>query len=247
MGKKGSKSWIGSKCHVAETAEKGKVNFITDVIYQKAHEHDSRIHETFREDNDRRGLDPEKLYADSSYISGPSICEYRRHGQELMGYMKGVIKRKPEPFRMDRFTVDMEKLQAVCPAGHVSARSTIRKGGYFNIYFDRSTCMKCPFFSGCVGTNTKDKRRALLVSKYQEYIQERRAEQKTEEFIKEMSVRSQIEGTMSEATRFHGLRYAKYRGEAGHQLQFYLTASALNVKRLIKVLTKRRKKELVDG
>lgn len=230
---------------MAETAEKGKVNFITDVIYQKAPEHDSRIHEKFREGTERRGLDPEKLYADSGYINGQSICEYQGRGQELMGYMQGENKRKPEAFRMAKFSVDMEKLEAVCPAGHLSARSTVKKGGYFNIYFDQSTCMRCPFFSECVGTHTKDKRRALIVSEYQEYIQERRQVQKTEEFRKEMSVRAQIEGTMSEATRFHGLRYAKYRGEAGHQLQFYLTASALNVKRLIKVITKRRKKEAV--
>jgi len=53
-----------------------------------------------------------------------------------------------------------------------------------------------------------------------------------------MSVRAQIEGTISEGTRFHGLRHAKYRGKAGHQMQFYLTGAAINVKRLIKAITK---------
>ncbi len=33
MGKKGQKKCVGSKCHVVETAEKGKVNFITNMIY----------------------------------------------------------------------------------------------------------------------------------------------------------------------------------------------------------------------
>ncbi len=55
-----------------------------------------------------------------------------------------------------------------------------------------------------------------------------------------MRVRSQIEGTISEATRFFGLRNAKYKGEAGHKLQFYLTGAALNVKRLIKALNNGR-------
>jgi hypothetical protein len=68
------------------------------------------------------------------------------------------------------------------------------------------------------------------------YVRERRAEQRREKFKKEMSVRAQIEGTVSEATRFLGLRYAKYKGEAGHQLQFYLTGAALNIKRLIKAI-----------
>lgn len=51
-----------------------------------------------------------------------------------------------------------------------------------------------------------------------------------------MSVRSQVEGTISEAVRFLGFRNAKYKGEEGHQFQFYLTGAALNVKRMIKAL-----------
>jgi len=53
-------------------------------------------------------------------------------------------------------------------------------------------------------------------------------------------IRAQVEGTISEAVRFHGLRKAKYKGESGHRLQFYLTGAALNVKRLIKVLNNGR-------
>ena len=43
---------------------------------------------------------------------------------------------------------------------------------------------------------------------------------------------------MSEGTRFMGLRYAKYKGEDGHKLQFYMTGAALNVKIMIKAMTK---------
>ena len=63
---------------------------------------------------------------------------------------------------------------------------------------------------------------------YSEYIKERRMKQKEIKFKKEMKVRAQIEGTISEGTRFHGLRYKKYKGESGDQLQFYLTGAAIN-------------------
>lgn len=53
-----------------------------------------------------------------------------------------------------------------------------------------------------------------------------------------MSVRAQVEGTISEGVRFCGLRYARYKGGAGHRFQFYMTGSALNVKRLINAITK---------
>jgi len=59
-----------------ETAEKGKINFITNMVYQRANEDDSRVHGQVREENERRGLHPEKLYADSKYISGAAIREY---------------------------------------------------------------------------------------------------------------------------------------------------------------------------
>jgi len=88
LGKKRGKSWVGSKCHVVETAEKGQVNFITDMIYQKANEHDSKIHEKVKEGNEQKGLQPDKLYADSGYVNGASLKEYKRHGQELMGYIQ---------------------------------------------------------------------------------------------------------------------------------------------------------------
>ncbi len=62
LSKKASKGWVGSKCHVVETAQKGKVNFITNMIYQQAQAHDCNIHEKLREGNECRGLHPEKVY-----------------------------------------------------------------------------------------------------------------------------------------------------------------------------------------
>lgn len=148
LGKKASKGWVGSKCHVVETAQKEKINFITNMIYQQAQAHDCNIHEKLREGNECRGLHPEKVYADMSYINDGAIC------------------------------------------------------GYY------------------------------------EYVRERREKQQSEAFRKEMSVRAQIEGTISEGTRFHGLRHARYHGEVGHQMQFYLTGATINVKRLIRAMTR---------
>jgi hypothetical protein len=51
LGRKGKSCWVGSKCHVVETAEKGQVNFLTNMIYQTANEDDSQIHERLRKGN----------------------------------------------------------------------------------------------------------------------------------------------------------------------------------------------------
>jgi hypothetical protein len=234
MGIKGKTSWVGSKCHVVETAEKGKINFITDMVYQNANKDDSKIHGKIKEGHERNGLKPEKLYTDGNYLSGALIHEYRENGQELMGYKKSDNSKKPEGFKLDRFVVDMKAMKATCPAGGVSINAITRKNGDIECYFSKAVCRGCKHFVECVGVNNKSKRRVLRISPYYADICERRKEQKTESFQKEMSVRAQVEGTISEAVRYLGFRYAKYKGESGHQLQFYLTGAAVNVKRLIR-------------
>jgi hypothetical protein len=237
LGKKASKGWVGSKCHVVETAQKGKVNLITNMIYQQAQAHDCNIHEKLREGNECRGLHPEKMYADMSYINGGAICEHRKHGQELMGYIRGQYAKKPEEFKAYSFSIDMQELKAICPAGQSTSHTLLQKDGYIGFQFRQSTCVKCPFWNECVGTKTPIGRK-ISVSPYYDYVRERREKQKSEAFRKEMSVRAQIEGTISEGTRFHGLRHARYHGEFGHQMQFYLTGAAINVKRLIRAMTR---------
>ena len=237
LSKKGKTTWVGSKCHVVETAEKGKINIITNMIYQRANESDSRIHEQVREENEQRGLQPEKLYADTKYISGAAIRDYRQGGQELMGYIQGDRSKKPEAFKLQKFNIDMHTLKAVCPAGKESLSSRFQKNGKIIVYFSRATCKDCAFYHECVG-QSKMKSRVICVAPSYEYVLERRGKQKTEAFKSEMSVRAQVEGTISEGVRFCGLRHAKYKGEDGHKCQFYMTGAALNVKRFIKAITK---------
>jgi transposase len=236
LGIKGKTSWVGSKCHVAETAEKGNVNFITNMIYQKANEDDSQIHGKLREGNEQRGLQPEKLYADTNYISGTEIKEYRSQGQELMGYIQGNTTKKPEDFKLQKFDIDMNTLKAVCPAGKESLEGRVTKRGRIRIMFNRATCKECAFYQECVDT-ARDKARKLTVQPDYDYVRERRELQETAAFRDEMKVRAQVEGTISEGVRFMGLRNAKYKGEDGHEAQFYMTGAALNVKRLIKAIT----------
>jgi hypothetical protein len=102
--------------------------------------------------------------------------------------------------------------------------------------FSKSACPVCSFFRDCVGER-KGKMRILTVRPWYEFVRERREIQETETFREEMKVRAQVEGTISEGTRFLGLRRAKYKGEDGHRIQFYMTGAALNVKRLAKAIT----------
>ncbi len=58
----------------------------------------------------------------------------------------------------------------------------------------------------------------------------------TEQFKEDMKLRPPIEGKLSELTRYHGLRRARYRGLSKVSLQCYFTAAAVNIKRWVKIL-----------
>ena len=91
-------------------------------------------------------------------------------------------------------------------------------------------------------------KRIFQISVDYDYLQRRRKEQKTKKFKEEMKVRAQVEGTISELVRFHGLRKTKYKGEMGRQLQYLLSACGLNVKRLLKMIKNTNKRrELIPG
>jgi len=234
LGIKGKTKWVGDKCHIVETAEKGEVNFIVGMIRQPANENDNKILPSLKIMNDKNALKPQKTYVDSNYISGTAIREFEERGEKLMGYVQKDTSTKPEGFKLQDFKVDMDTLTAVCPMGIKSERHKINGENHYRIIFSKSKCTNFKFFKRCV-TN-KEKRRILTISKDYQYIKERRIKQKTEAFKEEMSIRAQVEGTISELVRFNGLRKMKYKGIEGRQLQYLMAGAALNLKRYIKKL-----------
>jgi transposase len=241
LGKKGKKNWVGSKCHIIETAVKGEINLITGMIQQTANENDNKILEKYDEKNKNLGLKPNKIFTDSNYISAESIKNYKEKSQEIMGYSQLDTSKKDEKYKLDKFKVNFENKIAICPENKISIKCSKQKDGSFCIYFDKKDCFNCSGYKECVG-ESRDKKRKIHINKYYDILQERRSLQKEKDFKDEMKVRAQIESTICELVRKHGLRKAKYKGVDGRQLQFYLSGSALNVKRIIRLLNKEESK-----
>ena len=112
------------------------------------------------------------------------------------------------------------------PDGHVGAE----------VQFGEQ-CEDCPARAQCAPGKSG---RTLGLSPYYEELNQRRAEQKTEAFKEKMKRRPAIEGTISELTRKHGARRARYRGNDKGCLQAAFTGAAANLKRLAKALKARR-------
>lgn len=240
LGIKNKCSWVGSKCHIVETAIKGEINIITGMIQQKANENDNKILEKYDKVNEKFGLKPDKIYADSNYISAEAIKKYNDKEQEFMGYSQEDTSKKDSNYKLDKFEVDFKNKTAICPGKKNSIRYSEQKEGRIKIFFDKKDCQSCDKYNLCVGEN-KERKRVININKNFDILKERRVKQKKKEFKKEMKIRARIEGTIYELVISHGLRKAKYKGEEGRQLQFYLSGSSLNVKRIIKILKNGKK------
>ena len=142
------------------------------------------------------------------------------------------------PYNADAFHVDIDKRQAVCPQGKLSAQCSRIRDTYMGTEYYRiewaSQCDCCPIQKQC--TQSKSGRRILVVGLNHDLVQKRRAEMRMAEFTKSMHPRNGIEGTQSELVRGHGLRQTKYRGLSRVGLSHYFMGAACNVKRYLNLL-----------
>lgn len=104
-----------------------------------------------------------------------------------------------------------------------------------NYSFGREPCRNCSRRGQCMG---KSKRigKLLRVSVNTPELYEYSQRAKSPEFIEEYKKRAKIEPKNAELKRFHGLGRAKGYGLKGISTQAKLTALAVNLKRIAKIL-----------
>ena len=126
-----------------------------------------------------------------------------------------------------------------CKNGNVTYEVKTRdKQGYKQLRykFEKETCRNCPYRNECIG-KSKNIGKILEVSTsaptYYKYSQFN----KTEEFKKEYRKRARIEGKNAEMKRFHGLTRANGYGLEAVSKQAKLTAIAVNLKKIAKLIS----------
>jgi transposase len=150
------------------------------------------------------------------------------------------LRRQRSPTRLflnERFSYDPTNQTMTCLAEKVT--STHRRGprrdrSRLIFIFDAADCRACLLQPRC--TTSRKAGRRVMVSDYREEHERARALAKTEEYALLLRARSRIEPKHAEAKRFHGMRRARYRGLIKMQLQAYLTATILNVKRMTRLI-----------
>jgi len=239
---KRGKGWVGYRLQVTETAEDEVAQqFITDIDVVSANRDDSEVIDEIQNRLQERGLKPEEHDVDQGYTSGANLAHSAARGIELLGPVAQDTAGKPEGFRQSDFDLDFETQQATCPRGKIAPtwypRPSEAEDGYVGAEIQfKNECQSCPDRAECAPGKCG---RTLKASPYYALLQQRRAEQETEEFKERYKRRAAIEGTISEVVRAHGGRRARYRGHSKVRLQALFIGAATNLKRLARALAAR--------
>ena len=235
--------WVGYKVHLTETCgEEEAVHLIVQAEITAATEQDVEETMPLLDDLQARDLLPAVRLVDSGYVSGEGLARHAELGIELVGPLKPEGGWQHETgYGMSAFQVDWDKHQVRCPQGQLSQNwcpgRHNRGEEVIWVRFSAVSCQSCPVKELCT-KQEKDKGRVLTLSPQpiHEARSRRRSEQSTAAFQQRYGLRAGIEGTLSEGVRSHGLRRARYRGQAKTQLQAKAIAAAINLVRLRQLL-----------
>ena len=235
--------WTGYKVHLTETCDADTPHLITDVQTIEATTPDSAATPLVQ----RALAEADRLPSEHLVDEGYTQAEHFATSKQLQIDLVGPVACDPSwqhksglGYGLSCFAIDWEGQRVTCPAGNTSQRwfrvRNARKGWYLRITFAAQDCNACALRSGCTRSKTG---RSLYLHPREEHemLHARRQEQQTSTFRQRYAARAGIEGTLSEGIRSHGLRIARYVGQAKLHLQHLAVAAAMNFCRVFDWLT----------
>ena len=182
-------------------------------------------------------IKPISIGLDKGYAAGKFIYNVLMQGiKPHTPINKQMTKNQKGIYSIDDFKFDSEKNEYVCPQGKRLKYHGFKKASLQLVWrSQKKECKICPCKKEC----TKDTARSISRHIYSEYIEKAKGYNNTKEYIKSQIKRKWIEGLFGEAKQFMGLRTAKFREGWNVKEQFLMTALALNIKRMVKILAKK--------
>ena len=126
-----------------------------------------------------------------------------------------------------------------CPAGQTSRpRKHNTHPTATQFVFKAESCATCPLPERCFPNPARKTGRTVVKNDYQAEYDKVQAKAKTPEYEQTRRVHPNIERKLNELARHHRCRRARYRGKPKVLIQSLLTALVVNVKRMVKLLTR---------
>lgn len=237
-------TWTGFKVHVTETCDEDRPNLITNVETTSATVADDAVTASIHASLAEHAHLPSQHIADTGYVNSELLVSSQQdYGLDLIGPTRqdnGWQAKLGAGYAAADFTIDWDLRQATCPMGKTSISWSPAierfKNNLVKIRFSMEDCQPCPNRSLC--TRASPPRRSITVrpQAQHEALLDGRQRMRTQEFADVYRVRAGVEGTIAQATRSCGVRYARYVGEQRTHLQHLMTATAINVVRILRWL-----------
>ena len=191
----------------------------------------SKLVEQVRRVEENTGVKPSKVTADASYATGENFGMLEERGVEAVIPTRKVAK-QGKCFPSSMFSYDAKNDHVKCPCGKKLVRGSRYKNGFY--YRSKAAdCMKCGLREQCFPQSSRI-RKVRIVYGYTSLVRARRKEARLPVGRREEYVRHKwlVEGRHGEAKTQHGLSRASRRGLEQVAIQVYMTAIAMNLKRL---------------
>jgi transposase len=235
-----SKKFTGYKANITETVES---RFITNIKAMPGNRPDGATAVQAVTEQKQHDLTPAKVIGDTAYGDGKYRKELKESGTEVVAPLRMKNTRTRAVYPMSMFQFNEKKQTLTCPQGVTIKESYHDWQKDIKIFhFPLTKCTRCKRRTKC--TNSEDGRRTVGISLVHKELREAEQYNLTKQFKKDMKLRPPIEGKLSELTRYHGLRRARYRGLNKLGLQCYFTAAAVNIKRWVKIMLERMKPKI---
>jgi transposase len=227
----------GRRGHGGDCAAPAFPNLITHVATTEATVSDQQMTDIILDGLAERNLAPERLYADSGYLSAEAVLHAARaHGIALTGPMlaDNSAQARAGGYTQQAFTIDWDRKQVTCPEGAVSSqwRPLRTRSGKdaITVLFPAAACRACPARGKCT---TAERTGRQLFLRPREIHQALAGARAAADSLSQAGYarRAGIEGTMHQAAS-HGARRARYRGLPRTRLDHIYMACALNLIRL---------------
>jgi len=196
----------------------------------------SRLYELSK----RAGLKINAAYADKAYFRKEILDMLA--AENVAAYIP--VNACTYKINEELFRYNKDSDQWICKRGNMTVSKktkTIRRKDrgevqHYEYIFGKEECVGCPFREECIkSAKTKAKRLCVGLNAAEYYEHSQWA--KTEEFLEEYKKRAGIEGKNGELKRFHGLDRADGYGLRSVTLQSKLSALAVNLKRIARLVT----------
>ncbi len=211
---------------------------ITDVFVTPGNINDRSVHsERIKTQIDKYGFETDAVCADKGYDSSEIHADMPERG------IQTYIPRQVVPSEENRFQVSDYKYDEVtdsycCPAGYTIPYKYYdhEQGG--KVYYSRNVeCSRCPYRDKCI--SGKSKRKLIRRKQNQSAYETRCPKNDSPEYYAAMRLRQiWCEGNFSHQKANHNLKRVRTRGLGKAFMHCLLSATALNLKRMVKLLTR---------